>query len=506
MYVQKLLHHWVFRPIGSITKGLHDHTRGLLVTICTFCIIALNLIFYSTILPIRYLYFYAPSCFFFGVIILLGITPNMPLLRFDKFALFCWLIVTIFIGVNSFLVTSDDLSEFLLWIFAFPLLFLTWGNKTDLLFKSVARGICWSFALYFLICMLFYPITGAKYAGFFANTNSAAMVLTAMCICMLIELIASEKLCHAIVHCLGIGASVSLVYYSNSRGGVIVLGISLVATIIIWILKESNKKACLIKVLGMVLSVAIMFFATVYISSTVFHLRQAVNSTATSQSNAQQVDPQVSTEHTTNSVETTTVPTTETTAAPTKETAAKTTMQDATETTTAATAKPSSQPSKEEKPNDIIANIESVQADRYNQNHSTLNAFTTGRVNLWKAYAKEVHWFGHGPDDVVYNQNDRVITKSSHWTQLQYAYQYGLLAGVFFLLLNCWSGLKVVWYVFKSKNRYRYFPFVTVLAFGAYSLIEANITTFGRPIVLLYFIALTPLIAKPIKDNTTYSC
>lgn len=375
---------------------------------------------------------------------------------FDKFGLICWLVITVFIGINGLFVNSDDLSEFVLWAFALPVTFLVWGNKPEQLFQGVAKGICWAFVPYFLICMVFFPITGAKYAGIWLNTNTAAMFLTAVCVCIFIELLVSPKILPIILYCLELGAAASLIFYTNSRGGLIATGISAVVTLILFLLREKNRKTVLLKIVCAALAILVMLSATVYISTAVSQIKQSIANKTTEVTESLQKPSKIPAAHAA---------------------------------------------SNQEKNQMILNNIESIQKDRFSQDYSTLASFSTGRVTLWKAYASALGWLGHSAAEQVFDANGNLVTRSSHWTQLQFAYQYGILAGVFFLLLNIWSGCKAVWYVLKGKNPYRYFSIAVIVAYGVYSLIEANITTFGRLIIILYFFALSPLLVRQPKAS-----
>ena len=132
--IQSVLNDWFFHPLGYLTKHLSDRMRTNLAAISTFFLAVLTMLFSSSIMSVRYLIIFVPSCFFLGLIILAGIRPNMQPATFDKFGLICWLVITVFIGINGLFVNSDDLSEFVLWAFALPVTFLVWGNKPEQLF------------------------------------------------------------------------------------------------------------------------------------------------------------------------------------------------------------------------------------------------------------------------------------------------------------------------------------------------------------------------------------
>lgn len=86
---------------------------------------------------------------------------------------------------------------------------------------------------------------------------------------------------------------------------------------------------------------------------------------------------------------------------------------------------------------------------------------------------------------------------SSHFTIIQFAYQYGALAGVFFLLLNILAGLSSIRFAVLRKDiKYRLAPLAVAVAFGATSVMEA-ISNPLDGLSLLYYLSLTSLIAVP---------
>lgn len=166
--------------------------------------------------------------------------------------------------------------------------------------------------------------------------------------------------------------------------------------------------------------------------------------------------------------------------------------------------------STEENQSETTITIEQTQpsnslSERFNIDGKSLDVFSAGRVEIWKAYAQHLNIKGN---DI--KKNEFPIGDSSskylaaHNVYLEYAYRSGILAGVLFLILVIMVGIKALMLLFSRKPYKTYYLFV-IMATGAYgftSLFESLVHPFSRSIVFLFYIAIIPFWEKTNKETS----
>ena len=135
---------------------------------------------------------------------------------------------------------------------------------------------------------------------------------------------------------------------------------------------------------------------------------------------------------------------------------------------------------------------------RFDATEKTLNAYTAGRAELWRIHLEKVGLLGNSPDTVLYKATGEVEGRSAHFTIIEYAYQFGALAGLFFLALNILAGLASIRYATEKRaEAYSLFPFAVAVAYGANSVMETLVSPVLSLLCLLYFLSLAPLVSRP---------
>ncbi len=439
--MQKTFIKYIGQPIGTFLDRISPTIKQRILTACMLTLLLLQMTLTSAAFNLRHLVLYIPSILLLSVIIILGFRPEMRPIKLSKFGTFCWIVITAFIAINTIFKNRDDLAELILWAAAFPLLHLGWHENYEKLLDAVIKAVCISFPIYLFACAIFAPIRGGGYASIWYNPNSSALYCVAAITCMAQRLIASKKWLHTILYALGIGTASAMIFYSSSRGGMFVAILSLVVTFVMAFVFKMGAVKTLCKAACVIAAIAVMIPVTVRVYLGTEFLKTKLENKL----NFEFYDmPNL--------------------------------MDDL------------------ESPDEIINNINDYFLGRLNQDSSSMNAFTTGRTELWRIYAKEVGFFGHSHEDVVYGADGEIETRSSHCTQIQFAYKYGFLSGVFLLLLHAWSGIKAIRFSFRNRhNVINIFVLASVVVYGAYTVLEANATTFNRIIILMYFFALSPL-------------
>lgn len=420
-------------PIEKTVNKCNQKKIDVIILMCFFFLSCIALIYSSVFFKFRYLFLYIPSCTLLGIVIILGVKESFFIKKVHPIVFICWIIITLSIAINGFIYNHDELSELVIWLIILPLFYFVWNGQEERLFPLLAKGISLSFIPYIFSSIILVPITGGRYAGILSNTNVAAMFLTVIIICTTFLLFNKCKTITAILYSIEIGAAGILLFYTSSRGGMYASAFAILALLIILFIKKYNWRVIILKITGIIASIFIFSQLLIPISLGYHNLISKI--THNPISNHLSIA-------------------------------------------------------------EIQDEIKNTSIDRFNNKPSNLNEYSTGRVDLWTIYAKELNILGHKATDVVYRNDGTIEGRSSHFTQLQFAYNYGIFAGISLLVIHIFSSLASITYAFKQKMYFSVFPFIVTIGYGLYSVIEANVTTFGRIIIILYYISIIPLLNR----------
>ncbi len=97
--------------------------------------------------------------------------------------------------------------------------------------------------------------------------------------------------------------------------------------------------------------------------------------------------------------------------------------------------------------------------------------YSNGRLDIYKAYLQALNWKGH--DNLSLVSEDGEIMIHAHNSYLQAAYDFGLGAGIYFLLFCMFAGIRVIlYYVRHLGERTNLIPATIVGAFGVCGVVE----------------------------------
>lgn len=448
--LQVLLIRWILEPLYRIKRHIPESVWRAVISLSTLGIVLFQFVNASGRSP-RYLYVFTPFCLFLGLMILAGLSEGMKPISFSPVLLVCWGGVTLFMLISGIFVDSNVLADAALWLVAFPVFYIVWGNRRFSGFiKPLISGVYLSFAVFFLICLHSYPIDNATYSSFFLNVNGLAMYVTAVSVSAVVDILSQEKFSARIILAdVILGLSVSISYYTASRAGQAALAISGCAAVVLFLIARREKlwKSILYYILPAVLALAILIPNTAIVINVVNEAVVKIESTWKKDD-----QPQV--------------------------------IKD-----------PNSVPMEKEEAWDAI--------HRYNEERKKqgegqgFDAFSTGRLELWEMYLNEVGILGNSSANELYNSAGQLEQRSAHNTLIQMAYEFGILAAVFFLAFNIVSGIKAVVYAFKNRAMdYSIFPMTVALAYGAYYMVEKIMYPAISLLLLLYLVSQVNLIQK----------
>ena len=459
--IQKIL-----RPLSLLAEKIPCAAREATFSISLFFIILMEFAVKGGFYTGRYLLIFAAGCCLLGIMIFAGLTPEISPARFSPALTACWLGCAVFLTATGLLVESDSLSIAIPYLIIFPVFYLVWSSRGyDRLFPLVVRGVLFSFLFFAIVSVFFYPITDINYASFFINRNGTGIYLLCVFVCVLCYIFTQE--CYSLRTFAAdavIGFASATIYYTNCRTAIGSAVICFLSVSILQLLthKKELRRVLLVQLLPIVIAVILLVPSAIYLYHGGYSLSSGI------QSALAPPPPDVS------------------------------------------DSPDSSAPPITPSGSDVLDTMKEYNSRRFftegiimdnpenlNPTEKELDNITSGRVTQWLIYLREVGFLGHSSDTVLFDSAGKEVSMSSHFTIIQFAYQYGALAGVFFLLLNILAGLSSIRFAVLRKDiKYRLAPLAVAVAFGATSVMEA-ISNPLDGLSLLYYLSLTSLIAVP---------
>lgn len=462
MAVQQLLIRYLLDPLAKIMSRFPHKVKDTCFIAFFLCIIFLYMGRGAGLLDFRYVISYAFGCLGLGGMILCTLPSHIKPVVFRKSLLLIWLGIGALMLLSGILYNVDSLPEALLFLVAYPIIFIVWNQGDSAkIFKQLFRGIEISFWLYALVCLLFFPINAVRYSGLFDNVNGAAGYLALVAVCLLADCLLFEKLTGRRVRKLiALGICVALLLYTGSRTGILELAVAIVTAVVmclIWLRKQ--RKHHFFRNLLLIAAAVVLFFnTTMYVLQFGYTAKNGVVSFVQSFFAESFGDTSGDTNPDNN--------------APTMP----------------------SQPTI--RPGDSAGLI----GDRLDTDGKTLDQISTGRLQIWKGYLKQLNLFGHpdsGTVTISYEGTDKTY-HTTHMTVLQIAYENGIIAGILYLVFNLTAGIYSLLFALRHKDEpYAMIPLLICVAYGVYSLLANTGISFWYLCTLMYYLVQFPIMAKP---------
>lgn len=465
MTVQQLLIRYLLDPLAKLTSRFSQKVKDAGFVFFFLCIMALYWGRGSGLLSFRYVLFFAFGCLCLGGMLLCTLPARMNPVSFRKCLLWIWLGIGALMFLSAILFNINSLPEALLFLFAYPIVFLVW-NQSDCsrIFKLLLRGIEISFWLYTLICLLFFPVSSVRYCGLFTNVNGTAGYLALVAVCLLADCLWFEKITVGRIRKLvAFGICTALLLYAGSRTGLLELAAaSFVAVIVGFIRLHKQRKLYFFRnILLIAASAFLLFYAALPVLQLGYNAKNSIV-TFVQSIFAETPNPDEPIEPTSPST-------------------------------------PSSPSIRPEDSADLLG-------DRFDTSDKDLNHFSTGRLQIWSEYAKQLNLFGHpdsGSVTFLYNGTEKTYN-TTHMTLLQIAYENGIFTGILYLLLNLTAGIYSLIYALRHKgNPYAMLPLLISVAYCVYSLLASTGISFWYICTLMYYLVQAPIMANPQLPEKT---
>lgn len=447
MKLQALLIRWILNPLGALMEGIPGRHRTVGFYLGGVGLFALYFLHGAGYGPARYLLMFAAGCLCLGLMILCVLPADMRPMHFAPALSVCWLGAGGFMLLSGILRNTDNLSDAIMFLLAYPVIWLVWSQYgIEKIFRMLSRLAIGSFPVFFVVSLCFFPITESQYASFFNNVNTTSMYLTVVLCCLLTELFRTEKIKRtAVLYWVLTGMVCAMIFYTNSRTGELSVLMAFFFGVCLKLLRDrQNAGRFLLRcVLPIVVSVVLFIPTTVYAFRAAESVRTSIAVSAEG-SNA-------------------------------------------------------SLPPDEQIPHGIRGFIEKNEVKTDIEGKS-LNNISTGRIAIWQVFSKHISLLGTDePTQYYVADRDRVYS-TAHNTPLQYAVRCGLFSAVFYTLFNLLAGLKSVRFAVKERlDGYEWMPFLVTMVMGVTSMLEAVNEPYSYMISMYYFFVQAPLMVSSKK-------
>lgn len=125
------------------------------------------------------------------------------------------------------------------------------------------------------------------------------------------------------------------------------------------------------------------------------------------------------------------------------------------------------------------------------------NEYSSGRIGIWSDYLKEMNLWGHSIRDDDFARNH----STAHNAFIQIAYDYGLVSGIMYIVIIAyvsWKTVRSIWLSFSKEKLY----FMTILlGYGVTSMLASSVFPFTYLITCLFYFVLSEIIVVQMEDN-----
>ena len=487
----------VLKPFVGLARVMSERLKNFLISASFFGIMVIiylehtnitSLILQHLPLPsvIKYVFFDLLGCVLMAVVAICSIQGPLQRKRCNAMMTLLWAGMCIFFIVSAIYTSLDWAAISIIFTLVFPCVYFIWNNRGDYgtLFRLVTKGLVSFNLVFFVLSVLFSPITGGQYRALFTNANSLGQYLTCTIPLFMMNYTRAWRkweqkprtaspvrpewrhpgslfryaafACRAhkglLPSLLGLGTSVALIVFSRSRTALLAAAISFalwfVLNYIVAHWGEGIKAIALraIKqILPMLLAVVICVPGTFWLvkgGTYAVYYYAAVNDLLPEE--YAYLDPRLQ----------------------------GTKLDDA-----------------------INAAM-----DRLDTEGKTADQVTTHRTLIWKAFADRVEPLGHERGKIYVH--DYGVAATAHNCIIQILYDSGIFTALFYFAINVASGFRALLYYLRRRkgDPYAIFPVLLMPGYLVTSLLASSYPPFAYSIALVYWLVQAPLFEKKIRE------
>ena len=487
----------VLKPFGGLARRMSDRVKNFLISASFFGIMVIiylehtnltSLILKALPLPsiVKYVFFDLLGCVLMAVVAICSIRGELQRRRCNAMMTLLWTGMCVFFIVSAIYTSLDWAAISIIFALVFPCVYFIWNNRGDYgtLFALFTRGVLAFNVLFFVLSVLFSPITGGQYRAIFTNPNSLGQYLTCTMPLFLVNYSLAWRewakkprtvpparphwrhpgavVKYAAFVCrdhkglfpslLGLGTSVALIVFSRSRTALLAFAVSFVLWFILHYVVDhwgEGFKAIALRALRHVLPIVLAAvicvpatFGLVKGGTYVVYYYAAANNLLPEE--YQYLDPRLN--------------------------GAK-----------------------------LDAALDAA-IDRLNTDGKSADQVTTHRTLIWQAFLKRAEPIGHERGKIYVH--DYGVAATAHNCIIQILYDSGFFTALFYFAINVASGLRALLYYLRRRKSdpYATFPVLMMPGFLTTSLLASSYPPFAYGIALVYWLVQAPLFEKKIEE------
>lgn len=389
---------------------------------------------------IRYLWLTLMGCILIFLIMILIIPKQLSSIKVNKFLISSWIMMSALMMASALFYRIDNLLLPFLFLSVFPVLWVVLINRYRLceIIECLSIGLVYSFIIFFTISFILAPITIYQYTGIFSNPNLTSQYVTAIIPCLFYLVNIKNKKKYLVY----LGMAFALMLYTKSRTGIL----AMLAIFLIWIVSEIISNFSRKKILKLGKSVIAILLLTVIIFPCCYGVnRLAVHTIQEKISvNAWQEEMEKREQ----------------------------TVDDITE--------------------DpfyyligflfVRISSERVAGEGGLRSYAGANRYSSGRLEIWRAYCNEINLTGHGASNGDFSKKH----STAHNAFLEVAYNYGVVVGVLYLINIFAVSIIVLLKAFKTKTNEKWFSVMIVAGHGITAMLASITFPFTYLITFLF--------------------
>ncbi|MCM1044013.1 MAG: O-antigen ligase family protein [Candidatus Gastranaerophilales bacterium] len=341
----------------------------------------------------------------------------------------CWIMMSIFMIASALIHRIDNLLLPFLLLFIFPFVWFVIRRLEDksILFESMSKGFIASFLVFFVLSLLFAPITKHQYSGLFYNCNATAFYVIVLLSCTIYMVNKTKKRCYYIF----IALECDIMFFTRSRTGML----SMIVIFAAWIFMELRQEfLChapkeILKRFMMIVLLTVVFFPAFWgVNRIAMHTIQqkfCLNAYEELMDRRHQSIFDVSFSY-------------------------------------------------------MITGI----GERVSSEGKDLNIYSGKRINIWKGFLKELNWTGHSAS----NEEFSIGYNTAHNVYLQIAYDYGVVAGIIFGINTVMLSLGILLNAWKHYNCENLLSLLLMIGYNVIALLASSVYPFLYLITFCFYV------------------
>lgn len=392
----------------------------------------------------------------FIILGIIGIRVYKPVeKKIDLKFLVVWMILGLAQFITAFTVSKEYLIFAFIWTIGYPIFFFFWSGKEEFskLMFSLATAIEVVFIVMTMLAILLVPITiKYQYNGFTRNPNSFGEQLIAAFPAIIYLYYCAKSKISKRLHFLLICVVIAFAFFTRSRTALLSILGMLICTAFIYLIREKKKLKFFIQmiiglIIGIVFSIVVLFGINRASLMVIDNHNESVLTF---------LSPGFSEDYYFKDI-------------------------------------------KGQKKNENLNDIFNAYAKRVSVSDRNINAYSSGRVEIWKKALDLFKWNGNSSKVHIYTDQDK--GSDTHNTTLQFIFNFGYLAGICYVLLIVTNFIFLLYKSIKEKANVFVFLILANVGYLLSTQFSSMISPFYYLITFVFYFTFIPNFYKTEKDS-----